>query len=314
MLLLLASFAHAACPTGKAASASTLLSALSKAESAFGDMDEDAFKLAHTEAKAAFGCLDDRLSTDQVVALHIHQALASFLEGKEPETVQSLQAATRVYGGDALPSRVAPAGTALRALYDEAWHDIPRETEAFAIPKRTTVYVDGKRTANRPLRTAALVQLEDSDGHLQYTGYLRPDDPLPNEITDGADASEGPPTGVHFGVEAGLPLGGRMEIALANNYIECFVVRVGVNGAPTAFGDAAVGLMIAGALDVPLGTGDWDFEATFGGFIGNVGPYILGGAAQYDPEGPFQLNLGVDLTGVSSFTVPMADINAQWVW
>lgn len=309
MLLLLASLAEAACPSGKTVSAGTLLSALSKAESAFADMDEAAFKIARTEARASFDCLDDRLTTDQVVALHIHEALAAFLDGKEPETIQSLQAATRVYGGDALPSRVAPSGTALRDLYDDAWHDIPRDTETFAIPKRTSVYVDGKRTTSRPLRTAALIQLEDSNGKLLYTGYLHPDEPLPPEITENAESGNTARTGVHFGVEAGLPLGARVEIALDNNFIECFVIRVGGNAVPTDFGLVG-GLMVAGAVDVPMGSGDWDFEGTFGGFFGNVGPYLIGGAAQYDPEGPFQLNLGAQY--VTSGL--MADINAQWVW
>ena len=211
-----------------------------------------------------------------------------------------------MYGGDALPSRVAPSGTALRDLYDDAWHDIPRDTETFAIPKRTTVYVDGKRTTSRPLRTAALLQLEDSDGKLLYTGYLHPDDPLPPEITEGADAGPTSQTGVHFGIEAGLPVGVRLEIALANNYIECFAIRVGGN---VAF-SLGPGLMVAGAVDVPLGTGPWDFEGTFGGFLGIQSSYLVGGAAQYDPEGAFQLNLGAHYTLVG----PMADSNAQWVW
>jgi hypothetical protein len=249
-----------------------------------------------------------------VVSLHIHQALAAFLDGNEPETVESLQAATRVYGGDALPSRVAPSGTALRDLYDDAWREIPRDTETFGSPKGFTVYVDGKKTTTRATRTAILLQIEDAKKNITYTGYLRPGEPLPVNITDAPVGDDGQSKGFHFGVEAGLPTGVRVEYHLGTEYVESVALRVGGNVVPTGFG-----LMVAAAVDVPIGSGPWDFEGTAGVFVGSVGPFLIGGAAQYDPSGPFQLNLGMALSGNDTFGVflfdsPMADINAQWVW
>ncbi len=308
MTLLLASLAHAACPDGERTRASTLASAMARGEAAFAEMDEAAFLRAHAEVRAVFECLGERLDEREVVSLHVHEALAAFLDGNETATVESLQAATRVYGGDALPSRVAPAGTALRTLYDDAWHDTPREREPFSVGRRMVAYVDGKKGTERPVRTATLLQIE-SQGDLVYTGYLRPADPLPSELSGEVARDDAQREGVHFGVEAGLPLGARVEFALANNYLECVAIRVGGN-----VNVSGPGLMIAGAVDVPMGESDWDFEATGGAFIGNVGPYLLGGAAQYDPSGAFQLNLGLMITGVSTFDHPMLDINAQWVF
>lgn len=308
MMLLLATLALADCPSGERTRASALASSLSRAETAFAEMDEAGFLRARAEVRAVFECLGERLEPHQVVSLHVHEALAAFLDGNETATVESLQAATRVYGGDALPSRVAPAGTALRTLYDDAWHDTPRESQPFVAAKRTVVYVDGKKSTSRPVRTATLVQVE-SGGSLVDTAYLRPGEALPASVGEGSVVATQERTGVHVGVEAGLPLGGRVEFALANNYVECVAIRVGGN-----VNTAGPGLVVAAAVDVPMGESTWDIEATAGVFIGAAGPYLVGAAAQYDPDGAFQLNLGVLISGVSTFSHPMADINAQWVW
>ncbi len=309
MMLLLASVAYADCPSGERTRASALVSSMSRAEAAFAEMDEAGFLRARAEVRAVFECLGERLDPEEVVKLHVHEALAAFLDGNEVATVESLQAATRVYGGDALPSRVAPSGTALRTLYDDAWHDTPRETEPFMAAKKTVVYVDGKKASARPARTATLVQVESQGGSLLETVYLRPGQPLPASVGEGQVATSAARTGVHVGVEAGLPTGGRVEFALANNYVECVVIRVGGN-----VNAAGPGLVVAAGVDVPMGESLWDIEATAGVFIGAAGPYLLGAAAQYDPDGAFQLNLGVMLAGASTLSHPMADVNAQWVW
>jgi hypothetical protein len=303
MLPWFAAAALAECPEGRV-DRKRVQAPLAAAEQAFARMDEVGFAAAHADAAALLACLAEPADEILAVAWHRHEALVAFLAGDEAATVRSLQAATRVYGGDALPRELAPPGTALRALYEDAWRDVPTGTEP--LPSERTAWVDGRRGQDRPGQLPALIQLADDRGRVAWTGYVQAGAALPAASTLVAPGPAERARGLHWGVEVGLPIGGRVEWTLANEYVEAVALRVGANGSV----GGVRGLQVAVAGEVPF-RGRWQFEPSAGFLVGNGSGGLVALAAQYDPPGAFQLNLGL---GLMLAGVPLADINAGWVW
>lgn len=114
------------------------------------------------------------------------------------------------------------------------------------------------------------------------------------------------------GLELGGPLGGRLELHFPKGSVRSAGLRAIVTPAVTTSLYLAGGL----ALFTDFRLSDrWDLEATGG--MGTVGDWglaaIFGAAPQYDPPGPFQVNLGVLAFAGSGLAVG-PDITVGLVW
>lgn len=300
-------------------SVATLTERLNDAETAFAEMDEDGFHRADEDIRRDLPCVDAIVPGAFAAAWHRHMALAAFLSGDSAGTLQSLQAAARLAGANAISDTLAPRGTELRALADQARAHPPTATRGLPAPG----WVDGAQASKRPSTVPILLQYTGEGGKLQWTGYLNPDDEPPALAVSSSttpatptsrrwDARRGP--GIYGGVDVGLPLAGRIDYKFGGDTISSVGMRAGVNyGVAFSSGPHAV-LFLAASGDYGIGA-NWDLEFT-AGIAGNTSyyGYILGGALQYDPASTFQLNLGTMLGYYSGGIALYPDITAGFMF
>lgn len=246
-------------------------------------------------------------------------ALAAFLDGDSARTLQSLQAAARLAGSNAISDVLAPRGTELRALADQARARPPTSTRSLPAPG----WVDGVQSARRPSTVPIVLQYTGEGGKLQWTGYLMPDDEPP-ALAVSASSTPAQPTsrrwdfrrgqGIYGGVDAGLPLAGRVEYKFGEDSFSSAGMRAGVNYGVAFSGGPHAVIFLAADGDYRISE-NWDVEFTAGiaGSASYYG-YIVGGALQYDPASTFQLNLGTMLGYYASGVAVYPDISAGFLF
>jgi len=189
LLLLHAPTAHAACP----ATAADLATAVNASESAFSAMNIQTFGQARGEAIEMVDCLEEQLPPANVASLHRMQAFASFVAQDDSNTLARFRSALALQPGYRLPSSIAPEGSPLQILYQQAHQAEPSASLPVRPPNGTSLYVDGQLATAAPTERPFLLQVFASDGSVSWTGYLQPGDSLPESAVAATPPEPIPP-------------------------------------------------------------------------------------------------------------------------
>ncbi|MFT5682232.1 MAG: hypothetical protein ACI8RZ_003150 [Myxococcota bacterium] len=161
---------------------------------AFTTLELETFSGAVLEVEQTVSCLDAVISTATASSVHEVYALRRYLDQnlvddetaviKRVETLSAFRAAVVVDLDYMGPIGLAPAGNRLHQQYQESLLQIARsagESPTTSLPRlrRDQFVVDGVAARERPLDRPMVLQWVDADGDVQETGYLWPDDPLP---------------------------------------------------------------------------------------------------------------------------------------
>ncbi len=172
MLPLLASLALAACPAPT--TTAHLSQAISAAESAYAQMDLDAFKAARASADSTLECLGETMTPPDAAAYHRLVGLDAYIAHDSVRTFAAFRAATTLQPAYTLPASLAPPGNPLEAAYQDARSASAPTARSIVAPPGTLAYVDGTRTTLRPADCPTLLQLVASTGEVLWSGYLLP--------------------------------------------------------------------------------------------------------------------------------------------
>jgi hypothetical protein len=124
--------------------------------------------------------------------------------------------------------------------------------------------------------------------------------------------SPDPRKGPLFGVELGLPTGLRFEWKFAGRVVDGIGLRAGVNGVTDFNTSFMWGPDLLAYTDFRLSE-SWDLELG-AGMVLVSGSYFtpqLGGAIQFDPPSPIQVQLGLRGTFVG-YVVPDVSVGLMW--
>ncbi len=198
-----------------------LQAALLDGEGAVVDLEEEAVGAAIATLDAKLRCLDQVLLPTDVAAIHRLHAYGAFV-GAEIRSARAAFGAARAADlAWAIGDRLAPPGTPLRELFNTASLDV--NTEAVTVPSGTSLYVDGVKTAERPLDRPAVLQLVSQDGTVRDSQWLTEDQALPDwsAYATAAAAAVTVPTAPERAERSGLPwwiAGGAALVAGAGVY------------------------------------------------------------------------------------------------
>ncbi len=169
-----------------------LANALTEAETAYLDMDEDGFLSITTSAQLTLECLGEPITPFDAAAYHRLIALDAFLAGDDGATVMAFRASLAAQPRYLLPSSIAPPGNPLAVLYDQASEPYEANRVALPPPEGMVMLMDGARGTARPTARPVIVQLIGPDGGVAWNGYLGPHDPNPDWFSLGFDVTERP--------------------------------------------------------------------------------------------------------------------------
>jgi hypothetical protein len=151
---------------------------------AYAIMDTDAFFAAHRQAREAVGCLDVLLEPEDVAAYHGVSGLAAFLTENDEATLHAFSAALAADPSWSLPERVAPAGTVLVELQQEAAGLGPGARSPLPNTEGFILMFDGEPSLERPAERPCVLQVVSDDWDVLWSGALGPGDDLPPAALD----------------------------------------------------------------------------------------------------------------------------------
>jgi hypothetical protein len=157
-----------------------LANALTAAEAAYLDMDEDGFIAIIAGAEVTLGCLAEAITPYDAAAYHRLVALDAFLAADDAATISAFRASLAAQPRFLLPSSLAPLGNPLSQLYLDASEPYSLNPIALPAPSGRVVLMDGARSTARPTTRPVIVQLVGPDGGIDWSGYLRLDDSNPS--------------------------------------------------------------------------------------------------------------------------------------
>jgi len=180
MTLLLAWIAAALAGTCERPSTSAMLAqTLSKAESAFVEMDLTRFEETHFTASKQLECLEELVNPADAAAFHRLEALAAFVAEDDRATRSSFRASLSIQPEFTLPERIAPPGNPLDALYGEAAAMGPSPTLPLTPPPDLLLYVDGTRSNVHATEQPFILQGVALSGEVGHTAYVPEGNPVP---------------------------------------------------------------------------------------------------------------------------------------
>lgn len=173
LLLALEVIAAAVCPAEPAA----LSASLDRAESAFNDMDERAFRQAVNDAAADADCLTQPIDSATAARLHRMVGLRAFVDGDEAAARLAFAAARAVEPVYAFPESFLPRNHPALALYGEA-AQLSGAADAVDPPAQGQLQFDGQASLARPRAWPTVAVLVDPAGNAEHSAYLSPGEPL----------------------------------------------------------------------------------------------------------------------------------------
>ncbi len=167
-----------------------LANALTSAETAYLDMDEEGFIAIRAQAEHTLECLGEPLTPFDAAAFHRLVAMEAFLAADDGATVAAFRSSLAAQPRYLLPSSLAPPGNPLAELYVEASE--PYEAKRVALPPPTDMllFIDGARGTARPTARPVIVQILGPDGGVMWTGFLAPHDPNPSWFALGLEEED----------------------------------------------------------------------------------------------------------------------------
>ena len=151
---------------------------------AYAIMDTDAFFAAHRQAREAVGCLEILLEPEDVAAYHGVSGLAAFLTEDDEGTLRAFSAALAADPSWSLPERVAPEGTVLQELQQEAAGLGPGDRSPLGNVDGFILMIDGEPSLERPTERPCVLQVVSEDWDVLWSGALIPGDALPPAALD----------------------------------------------------------------------------------------------------------------------------------
>jgi hypothetical protein len=167
-----------------------LANALTEAEFAYLDMDEDRFIVIITGAELTLECLGEPITPFDAAAYHRLVALDSFLAGDDAATVMAFRSSLAAQPRFMLPSSIAPPGNPLSDIYDQASEPYEANRIALPPPIGMIILMDGARASARPTARPVIVQLIAADGGVAWSGHLGPNDSNPDWFALGFDVDD----------------------------------------------------------------------------------------------------------------------------
>ena len=154
---------------------------VSEGDSAYAEMELEAFQAARMAARAMVPCLDEELTPAQVAGYHRMEALGSFLARDHAAAVASLRSLVAAAPGYTLSTDLAPDGHPFRLYFSIAEGTPPSPGAPLPRPAGGWVHIDGAAATERPVDRPYVYQAFDSGGILQVsalreTGALPPGD------------------------------------------------------------------------------------------------------------------------------------------
>lgn len=178
LLLLGARPAAAQAPCQAPGTTNELNTTLTRAETAFGELNVEPFMEAMDEAIYLIPCLGEALDQSTAARVHRLQGIRQFVASEEARASQAFGAARAADPAYVLPTWLVPEGHAVRDLYGS----FPLEnasTETVAAPLSGSLRFDGVEGLERPTRWPTLVQVLEPSGRPMATAYLYPGDAMP---------------------------------------------------------------------------------------------------------------------------------------
>jgi len=185
---------------------------LEVASTAWVVMDRASFEAATSERRAVLPCLEDMVSPDLAIQLHMHEALARSLERRSDLSQGAFRAILALQPGWELPAAMAPEGHRLRSDFRQAREQAPDgERRPFAPPGDGALMVDGQPARDVPVDRPFVVQMLDRRGDVVRTHYFTPGSEQPGE-QDGLAwwVYEGEPPAAELGVDPARARTGRL--------------------------------------------------------------------------------------------------------
>jgi hypothetical protein len=171
---------HAQANCDEMVSSSEFAQQVSLGDSAFVEIDFDAFGQAIMWVDESLPCLSDGLSSDQVTSLHRLQALSAFTARDPASATLFLQAVLATAPNYELPDSVAPDGHPLRLHFDVARGMPMVPPRPVPTPRRGWIQVDGQSAVAVPQERPYLFQYFDENGLPEHTALLMPGMEPPN--------------------------------------------------------------------------------------------------------------------------------------
>ena len=151
---------------------------------AYAIMDTDAFFAAHRQAREAVSCLDVLLEPEEIADFHGVTGLSAFLTEDDAGTEAAFFAAVAADPGWRLPDRVAPDGSVLVEVQDQAASRGAGPRLPLVNHDGYVFMIDGEPSLERPADRPCVLQLVNDDWDVLWSGALAPGDDLPPAAVD----------------------------------------------------------------------------------------------------------------------------------
>jgi len=150
---------------------------LDEAETAFGNVDVEAFNKAVEKARAQFACVSEEITPALAAELHRVEGLYAYTNLARQQAVNAFAAARAIEPDYQFPSNVVSDGNPILDHYTAK--DPVCDKERIPPPKSGKLRVDGQRRGAVPTEFPAIIQVLDSKGEGSVTQYHWPEEPLP---------------------------------------------------------------------------------------------------------------------------------------
>jgi hypothetical protein len=158
---------------------SDLEARIRQAHEAYAVMDTDALFAAHRDAREAVGCLGELIEPEQAADFHGVTGLAAFLTEDDEGTLAAFHAALAADPSWRLPERVAPDGTVLVELQEQAASHGDDARSPLVNHEGFVLMIDGEPSLERPSERPCVLQVLTEDWDVLWSGALMPGDELP---------------------------------------------------------------------------------------------------------------------------------------
>ncbi len=170
--------ASAACPE---AAARDLMVAVQAVETAHANLDISGLQESAQEAVAAVPCAEGVHEPVDAARLHRVVGLDAFTRQERDLATRAFAAARSADSSFAFPTEVVPEGHPLRTYYAALPLDAGT-SQAITASSGLQLRLDGVESQARPLSWPTLAQVLEPSGRVVYSGYLWPEDPLPDAL------------------------------------------------------------------------------------------------------------------------------------
>jgi len=161
--------ASAAAPCDAPVSARAFHQQVAAGDSAYADMDLEAFQAARVAARAMVPCLAEPVTPAQAAGYHRLEALGEFLSRDHAGAVASLRSLVAAAPGYQLSSSIAPDGHPLRLYFEIAENTAAVPGVPLPESRLGEVKIDGTTAGSWPLDRPYLFQVVEKDGAVQQS-------------------------------------------------------------------------------------------------------------------------------------------------